>query len=1097
MKDLYPVVTTTRRRSFAEPVVDQSVGNAQPQSARSSKRARAECTDNIKDFLKNCGPDVFVSFDGACRKGPNGPACASSVFVHSYQFPLSLGKEVDCTTNQQAEICGALLALNAVLQLAHVDSSKTFHVRGDSSYVIEHICSGRILAFDPRSLLPNAKFWNQVREVYQQILSSGSVIEVKWIPRRANAEADELCNACLDKRSPNTNIASPKSVLNADLATILPHVLTSIQAHKRRVIRTLPHELSTVWSTTLSSILANSLISLPIRRQLFLLAPHLLSCYSTHLHSSADFKSLRLHIASLRDATYLEQVVADLLLPQSSLEKAQHEEEKRIRVLASRGLFGRIVRDDDISVADPSTVHQSATQQLFPSAPLPQQLQLPSSHIIKMTFADVCAAARHLSRGKASGLSGWTRELFLPILHSPSPQLQAALSEIFTSIVNVAPLSLVEREVVTSSWLCLLQYKRKPGKLRPVCIRDFISKLIWTHLILNNKDTWCSVPGSSYRKRGGCAAVAQSLQAVLDADKYFVALDAENAFNTCSRSHVFDYVASRGNLYFDMFPFLNLFYAASTNIAVFAFSGALLYCITATCGAAQGCSSGPFFFHLCILHINRQFENAVVNVADDVYVIQPDVHCLVSILNLLARSGLKINISKCAIVGSAVNLKSRVIHSLLELLPSCLATSSPFTALGTILIPDNQLFISNREVLASSSLDSLCGKLKRKMQNLLALPTSLQIKFMTMRDMQFFCMYQLQATASTLVPDLCRALEYMFLSALSSLIGCDIPNDCHHLIYKPLEVGGLGFLPFADLCSGLRDNLQQYVAPILDGLQIPHCFSFTPSKSLFWLWRHITSTRAVASRQRSQDEISSFCWLSAWPNMNIRRFSDVEFKFVLFHLLHLLPPVSTVCIFRGATFDFAASTSAARHQHWFNCGRCGSAQFHHRHEAVLTELVSTAKYHNCTTIKYPANMPLPSKQRGGPDFLFLCTNNTLSGSTVVGDVAVTHAPRMSSVYAAKMRLYKQFSSTINGTTLPFVLNTLGSVSRKTIEVLQSIHLPSPLIRDLCINSACAMLKAVCASYYALSVRPADSEAAPINGLAIVDEMILDDDQCDT
>jgi len=42
-----------------------------------------------------------------------------------------------------------------------------------------------------------------------------------------------------------------------------------------------------------------------------------------------------------------------------------------------------------------------------------------------------------------------------------------------------------------------------------------------------------------------------------------------------------------------------------------------------------------------------------------------------------------------------------------------------------------------------------------------------------------------------------------------------------------------------------------------------------------------------------------------------------------------------------------------------------------------------------------------------------------------------------------------------------------------------------------------MLKAVCASYYALSVRPADSEAAPINGLAIVDEMILDDDQCDT
>jgi hypothetical protein len=879
---------------------------------------------------------------------------------------------------------------------------------------------------------------------------------------------------------PNHTIVSAKSILTVELDSILPTAIRFVTNNKRRVIRTLPHELAVIWSTTLCSILSNTLLSLTTRRQLFFLAPHLLSCYSTNLHSSADFKALRFHLTSLRDATYLAQVIADITVPQSPCPRRDTDEEKRIKTLASRGLFGRIVRDEDISVADPSSVPRDRVEQLFPQDTLPAALIIPptTNHTITMSFADIAAAARHLSRGKASGLSGWTRELFTPLLHCPIPAFHNVISEIFTSIVNVVELSADEQNLLTSSWLCLLQYKSKPQKLRPICIRDFLSKLVWTHLISNNRDLWCHVSGSSYRKKGGCAAVAQALQAILDSDRFFVALDAENAFNCCSRQHVFAYVLSRGNLYYDMFPFLNLFYATFTVVHAFSFTGGVLYTIRCSCGAAQGCSSGPFFFHLCILHINHRYPKSIVNVADDIYVTQPEGLMIADILRLLALSGLRINTTKCAIIGSRTILASNIVAGVRQHLQDCKQVSpAPFFALGTILIPDWPLALGQRVTYINGSLDLICGKIRRRLDTLQSLDTSFQIKFLTLRDIQLFCLYQLQAVSHFIVDQLCKYLEDIFGCVLENLLGYKIPQDRHHLLYKPLEVGGLGFIPFSDLCSGLRENVQQYIAPILDGMKIDHQYTITPSKSLSWLWRHITSTRALSSPQRSQDEVSDFCWLSTWPNLGIRRFSDREFAFILSHLLRLLPSVATICVFKGITFNYATSSPSERHQHWFSCGRCGSAQFHHRHECTLSQVTSTSKYHNIVTSKYPPNMPVPGKNKGGPDFLIITTNNTLSSSSLVGDVAITNAARMSSVFAAKMKQYKSFSPAINGTTFPFVLNTRGIVYRKTISVMKDKHLAPAFIRDVCINAACAMLKGLVSSYFNLTARPADN---PLN-----------------
>ena len=63
---------------------------------------------------------------------------------------------------------------------------------------------------------------------------------------------------------------------------------------------------------------------------------------------------------------------------------------------------------------------------------------------------------------------------------------------------------------LTNSWCVLLSYKSK-SKLRPIALRDCISKVLWVHLLTTNKDQ-LQTPGGSYARKGGCAAVALAVQ---------------------------------------------------------------------------------------------------------------------------------------------------------------------------------------------------------------------------------------------------------------------------------------------------------------------------------------------------------------------------------------------------------------------------------------------------------------------------------------------------------------------------------------------------------------------------------------------------------
>ena len=157
---------------------------------------------------------IFVHFDGAFRHNSGKSACG--IFVSSFASPFSKGYPLKVHTSQQAEISGCLFALRVVLSLASLAPNKKYILRGDSSHVIDAIVTGRLNHYDPRCTLPNATLWADVRKAWDDVINAGVNVSAQWVPRRHNCEADELCIATLDGRSPRPEIVSPSAVLSID-----------------------------------------------------------------------------------------------------------------------------------------------------------------------------------------------------------------------------------------------------------------------------------------------------------------------------------------------------------------------------------------------------------------------------------------------------------------------------------------------------------------------------------------------------------------------------------------------------------------------------------------------------------------------------------------------------------------------------------------------------------------------------------------------------------------------------------------------------------------------------------------------------------------
>ena len=134
---------------------------------------------------------AYLFFDGASKNNP-GPAAGGCVLKASngidtlVQDSEFLGKK----TNNEAEICGLILGLHR----ARAAGFTALSIRGDSQLIVDHI-TGRARC-TTRGLSPLLD--RALRLMDPRSFPHG--IDVQWVRRKCNAEADAAANAGLRAR---------------------------------------------------------------------------------------------------------------------------------------------------------------------------------------------------------------------------------------------------------------------------------------------------------------------------------------------------------------------------------------------------------------------------------------------------------------------------------------------------------------------------------------------------------------------------------------------------------------------------------------------------------------------------------------------------------------------------------------------------------------------------------------------------------------------------------------------------------------------------------------------------------------------------------
>jgi ribonuclease HI len=132
--------------------------------------------------------DLYVNFDGACWPNPGGRASWGVVVKNSAREVVMEAHGVvgfgPGMSNNVAEYVAALRALQAIQDLA-APGWKVL-LRGDSQIVINKLGSSKVSKGLCRRACQDAQ------SLFQTLKDKGFLIDLKWVPREENAEADAL-----------------------------------------------------------------------------------------------------------------------------------------------------------------------------------------------------------------------------------------------------------------------------------------------------------------------------------------------------------------------------------------------------------------------------------------------------------------------------------------------------------------------------------------------------------------------------------------------------------------------------------------------------------------------------------------------------------------------------------------------------------------------------------------------------------------------------------------------------------------------------------------------------------------------------------------
>lgn len=140
-------------------------------------------------------PELTIYTDGASRNNP-GEAGAGVVIMRGGVKAEEIAVYLGVTTNNIAEYRAAIIGLERAAALG----ARSIRLLSDSELLVRQI--NGLYKVKKTGLRPLHK---RVKELIAKI---GSV-EVKYIPREQNKEADSLANMAIDKRIPRAEGGNP------------------------------------------------------------------------------------------------------------------------------------------------------------------------------------------------------------------------------------------------------------------------------------------------------------------------------------------------------------------------------------------------------------------------------------------------------------------------------------------------------------------------------------------------------------------------------------------------------------------------------------------------------------------------------------------------------------------------------------------------------------------------------------------------------------------------------------------------------------------------------------------------------------------------
>ena len=456
--------TATKTTASTEELDEENVTNT-----KKIKTTTKKITTKESEKTKHVEHVLF--FDGAFRASSSSPVACGAVFCATcgHDCPLFSPFAPSCVpcpplSAPIAELCGFEACLRAILLFLKspkkgVVTQVFFRVFTDSQSTFAMVKSGQLQNFNKRSRLPNSKFYLSISSLLSEISLAGGSLSLLWVPRAQNREADEICNAFLDKREINRLLVSAPPPQTPLLKENILALLRLLPSRRLPCLKSLPPELLDQLRLAVFSIFGNQQIDEDVRGLLFCVFPLLLppSFKTSKIQNRHDYKEIRVRLCCLSSPLFVAEEISFLLKtlnsqegkkPEKKTNEAEDREEKerkRIRTLAARGLFQKIFKSDEITLNN--SPNKEKIENMFPSASLPPPLPHPASPF-PLSFSEIFNATR-ARRGAAPGLSG--------LLSRPLPPNNSALF-LFPFSPPFFPVHFLIQKYLTLSLTAFLSY---------------------------------------------------------------------------------------------------------------------------------------------------------------------------------------------------------------------------------------------------------------------------------------------------------------------------------------------------------------------------------------------------------------------------------------------------------------------------------------------------------------------------------------------------------------------------------------------------------------------------------------------------------------